>query len=273
MPKALYAGKLFDGLVDCYVLDDKRRVISQRGMVRTLTGGGAKDGKITRFVERLPEKFRHLASGPAIEFILPSGGRALGRESEWAVDVWQAYVDAHFAGELHPAQEELARHSANILRSLGKVGLAALIDEATGYQEVRASDELRGLFARYLRDEPMAWTRMWDDEVVGKLCSLYQVERSGKVFPAFLGTVIGKLYQTILPADVYAELKQRNGSGNERQGKHHQFFRDSLWRFVNNDIPTIAYFARVSRSRDEFWNHVHARYQDALFQLSMRGVE
>lgn len=272
MPKALYAGKLFDGLVDCYVLDDGRRVISQRGMVRSLSGGPGR-GNVSRYIERLPSQFNGLTVVPEIHFAIPTGGRAIGREHAWAVDVWQAYVDAHFAGELHPAQEDLAKRSAVILRSLGKVGLAALIDEATGYQEVRASDELRGMFARYLRDEPMTWTRMWDDEVVGKLCSLYQVERRGRQFPTFLGNVIGKLYQVILPADVYSEMKLRNGSGNERQGKHHQFFRDSLWRFVNNDMPTIAYFARVSRSRDEFWNHIHARYQDALFQLSMRGVE
>jgi hypothetical protein len=41
---------MFDGLVDCHVLKDERRVISQRGALRLLRGknGGAKDGQLAR---------------------------------------------------------------------------------------------------------------------------------------------------------------------------------------------------------------------------------
>ena len=34
IPKATHTGTLFDGLLDCYVLDDERRMITNRGTVQ-----------------------------------------------------------------------------------------------------------------------------------------------------------------------------------------------------------------------------------------------
>lgn len=272
-PKAIYTGTLFNGLVDCYVLGDKRRVISQRGAVRALTSDGesdgAKTGDLGRYLDRLPSRFAHLALAPRFELSLPSGGTASGITAEQFYDLLVAYSEAAEAGELHAKQLPLAANANRLVRAIGRVGIVALVDEATGYQVEREADELQGLVARYLLEEPAKWRRLWDDEVVGRLCALYRVERVGNLFPAFACSIISKLYQLILPPEIYAEMKVRNGRGDDRVANHHQLFREGLWRFVHNDIPFIAYIARISRGTDEFWNHMHARYGGAPFQPSL----
>ena len=51
-----------------------------------------------------------------------------------------------------------------IQRALAKVGIVALIDEATDYQDARARDELRRLFLRYLPANYDNWAIRLPDE-------------------------------------------------------------------------------------------------------------
>lgn len=274
MIKAIASGTIFGGLVDCYVLADKTRVISKRGAVKALTsdggGGGRERGDLTRYLDRLPKKYGLSGVAPTFQFATSSGASAHGISAEQFYDILVAYSEAADLGEItHPGQLRIAANCNRLVRACGKVGIVALVDEATGYQSQRAPDELHTLVDRYLRETPGEWKRLWDKDVVSKLCGLYGIEQRGESFPTFACTVVGKLYRIILPGEVYDEMRSRNGSGEERKGKLHQFFKEALWRFVNNDIPSIAYFARISRTRREFWGHIHARYGGQAFQLDM----
>lgn len=271
--KVIASGKLFGG-VDCHVLADKRRVITQRGVVLALTtgpdGGGRKSGNLAPYLERIPEKYSAARVGAEIAFLAPSGNVAHGITAEQFYEILVAYSEAADLGEIsHPGQLRIAANCNRLVRACGKVGIVALVDEASGYQAERETGELQGLVAKYLRETPGDWTMLWDREVVQRLCDLYGIERRGNLFPAFVCNVIGRLYRLILPAEVYAAIRDRNGTGEERQGKLHQFFKSSLWRFVHNDIPFVAYMARASRTRREFWGHMHARYGGQAVQFGL----
>lgn len=278
MFKAIASGTIFGGLVDCYVLEDKTRVISMRGAVRALTRGpdssgktsGSETGNLGQYLRNLPSKYEHLAAGKSLRFAMQARGMANGITAEQFYDILVAYSEAADLGEItHPGQLRIAANCNRLVRACGKIGIVALVDEATGYQSQRAPDELHTLVDKYLRETPGEWKRLWDKDVVSKLCGLYGIEQRGESFPTFACTVVGKLYKIILPGEVYAEMRSRNGSGDDRKGKLHQFFKEALWRFVHNDVPFVAYMARVSRTRQEFWNHMHARYGGQSFQLDM----
>lgn len=49
-------------------------------------------------------------------------------------DIADLYIEAHEKGALTVKQEEVYERSLIIIRSLAKVGMVGLIDEATGYQ-------------------------------------------------------------------------------------------------------------------------------------------
>ena len=51
-----------------------------------------------------------------------------------------------------------------LMRGLAHIGIIALVDEATGYQEVRDREALQALLDRYLRKELAAWAKKFPDD-------------------------------------------------------------------------------------------------------------
>lgn len=80
------------------MLDDARRVVSQRGIVKALSG--REGGDLGQYLSKLPSRFAVLQAGAEIEFQGPTGP-AKGREAQWLVDMLLAYDEADDAGELH----------------------------------------------------------------------------------------------------------------------------------------------------------------------------
>ena len=51
-----------------------------------------------------------------------------------------------------------------LMRSFAKVGIIALVDEATGYQDKREKDALQELLSIYLTEEKLKWAKTFPDE-------------------------------------------------------------------------------------------------------------
>jgi hypothetical protein len=121
-PKAIARGDIWFGkvVVDGYVLDDGRRVLSQRGVLRALGAGTTGGLDLVRRLRRLPRRYAYLLSVPGVTFDLPGGGVAIGREAQFLVDVCYAYCDAGMAGLLHRSQIPAASAALDILCSRGR---------------------------------------------------------------------------------------------------------------------------------------------------------
>ena len=268
LPKAITTGAVPFGNVemDCYNLDDGRRVFSQRGIVRGLTAGnasnsgGRKSGTLEAYLARIPgESAANLAGAShEIAFVLPSGTHAIGREVGWLVKLCRAYDDASRAGALHPRQLHLADQARVILGACAEVGIVALVDEATGFQYVREAGILADIFKRALRDEPTKWQRTWRDDVVDALCRTFRIQRKGKEFPAPLMGVVGKLYRTLFGADVHEEMKRRNPRGEARD-IHTQWMSDETLSALREHLEVIRAFAVTTDSKTQFWERL-SRY-------------
>lgn len=275
-PKAITTGTLsFGGIeVDCYNLDDGRRVISQRAIVRLLTGGGhkggAKPGNLRRFLDRIPHESAENLVEPnsEVEFLLPSGTAAIGRDAEWLVDLCNAYVDAALDGRLRKNQLHLAANARAIVSACAKTGIAALIDEATGYQYVREHGILGDIFARALRAEASGWKRTWQDETVDALCRTFRIQRAGREFPAPLLGVVGKLYRTLLGSEIHDELRRRNPGGSERD-IHTQWMSDETLRALHDHLHVIEAFARTTDSKAQFWERLERYARGGRGQMEL----
>jgi hypothetical protein len=144
-------GSIFTG-VSCYVLDDGQRVITKRSMASALTAGPER-GDLDRYIERLPNGSALLASRPNIEFILPQGGLAEGIEANTIAKILKLYAEAWGAGALRANQIAVAQRAVTMLAQFAEIGIVALIDEATGYQEKRPKDELQSRLLGMIRAE------------------------------------------------------------------------------------------------------------------------
>ena len=112
----------------------------------------------------IPEKFRDKSLDQAAIVLEMSGRKAFCYEGEDIVDLCKMYLDARKAHNvLQPNQLQLADRAEILVTSLAKTGITGLIDEATGYQQIRARDALQAYLDRILRKELAAWVKRFPD--------------------------------------------------------------------------------------------------------------
>ena len=150
LPKATHQGAMLVGSLDleCYVLEDGRRVFHKRGMAKAL---GMKSGGGNVFMRAMQRKglgselapsLREKIDNP-INFKPLTQDLAHGYEAEILVDVCKAIIKAGEAQKLTGSQASLEAQARILLNAFAKVGVTALIDEATGFQQIREPGALR----------------------------------------------------------------------------------------------------------------------------------
>lgn len=258
-----------DMRIDCAVLDDadKTRVLSQ-GTVLTALGRAPTMGRreitegrppflsaanlrpfITRELMELYEPVRYRHAGVL--------ARSLGYRAEILPMVCEVYLDARNEGVLQRSQQDTARAAEILIRGLARVGIIALVDEATGYQEVRARQELQKILEAYVRAEFRPWVQTFPDEFFREIYRLHDWEfRPGTSRRTpHVGKLIKHYIYGQLPQGVLAELERvnpKNQKGN-RPRKHHQHLTATTGNVhLDRQISTVITLMRISRNRAEF---------------------
>ena len=90
-----------------------------------------------------------------------------GFKAEILPKICELYLKARRKNILNIQQKHLAAQSEILLSASAKVGITALADEATGYQDIRKKDALKALLDKYLEKEYAKWAKSF----VG--CSLW----------------------------------------------------------------------------------------------------
>jgi hypothetical protein len=257
-----------DRRIDCAVLDDKTRVLSQ-GTVLTALGRvpdkarrGDPGARRAPFLSAsnlqpfIPADLRDL--DVPIRYRLPgNSARMVGYRAEILPKVCGVYLDARDAGVLTHNQRSTARAAEILIRGLAEVGIIALVDEATGYQEVRARRELEQILEAYVHAEFRPWVKLFPDEFFREIYRLQGWEyRAGtsKRTP-HVGKLINQYVYDQLPAGVHAELRRLNPTDDNgrRKRKHHQHLTaDTGHPHLDKQIAAVTMLMRIARSRTEF---------------------
>ncbi|MFC1980366.1 P63C domain-containing protein, partial [Chloroflexota bacterium] len=196
----------------CYVLDDGRRVISRTGATSLLTerkGGG----NLEQYI-RIQVLQPYLTPGideRMIKFIIPGvvNKTVRGLTADDFLDICKAYVRARDVGVLKSdSQISIAVQSSMFLSACSKVGLIALIDEATGYQYEREEDALQVKLRLYLQEEMREWEKTFPDELWMEFGRLTHWEGSIKSRPKYWGKLVLELIYEYLDPDVIDWLRQ-----------------------------------------------------------------
>ncbi len=95
-------------------------------------------------------------------------------------EVAKAIVAADKRGVLTKAQHNLAIKAQVLLNAFAKIGVVALIDEATGYQQLRSPETLRLLVQQYLDEEMRQWEKEFPDSFYVEINRMYGNKRSSK---------------------------------------------------------------------------------------------
>ena len=242
LPNATHKGILpLGGLqLECYVLEDERRVFHKRGMAKALglrsEGGNAfmKTLSGKKLGSEIDEELWEKIQNPIL-FNSIGSDPAHGYEAEVLVDVCKAVVRADRYGKLTVAQKPMALQAQAIINALSKVGIVALIDEATGYQTERSPEALRLLVDAYIEKEKREWEKEFPDDFYLSLNKVYGsdpyvAKASGTLVinkPQHFANFTRKyVYGPLEEGEVLKELELKNpkvGVTGTRRQKFHQF--------------------------------------------------
>jgi len=237
---------LVDLKIPCYVLENGTRVISGRGMQNVLKFTPDSDkseelkggGELSRFVSS--RWFNELISNDQnLEHFKPiicyKGNQKInGYEATALVDFCNIMLQARKDGKITTARRTIIAEQCEILiRSFAKVGIIALVDEATGYQEIREKDELKRFLEKFLLEEKTKWVQTFPDEffeVIFKMKGMNWKQANKGKKPQWMGHHINNLvYSRLGPEVLYSlrKLNPKNEKGN-RPAKHFQFTSDEV---------------------------------------------
>ncbi|NEP54515.1 MAG: hypothetical protein F6K65_39265, partial [Moorea sp. SIO3C2] len=142
--------------IPCAVLSNGKRIISQTGIFKAFDrprkGEKRQEGlpSIIGAANLLPYVTDEVREkGKAIYYSHTNGKVASGYDAELIPLVCELYITADEADPrlLVTSQQNIVQRAKIIIRALAKVGITALIDEATGYQYDREKDELQRLLS------------------------------------------------------------------------------------------------------------------------------
>lgn len=293
-PKALYAGELTIGdlKIDCAVLPDGTRVLSQRGVGRALgRGRGGSDwrkeeddagGKLPFFMVAkgllpfISNELLLVASSPIEYRHGQGGGVAHGIAATALPQICEVWLKARDAGALNRAQLPVAAKAEMIMRGLAHIGITALVDEATGYQEVRDRQALQAILDQFLRKELAAWAKRFPNEFYDQMFRLKGWQKnslaSSSSRPGAAGMYTNDIVYERLAPDILKELEARNpkdAKGN-RKGKHHQLLTDEVGHpALAQHLHALIAFMRVATTWDQFMGMVNAAFPKKNSNLSL----
>lgn len=253
--------------IPCAVLKDGTRLLTQWGFYRAIgrsgspaKGWGSDVEKVAPFLalENLkPYVSEELAdSTKPIIFRTVRGGKAFGYKAELLPQVCDVYLRAREDKALLKTQEKFAQACEMLVRGLAHVGIVALVDEATGYEDVRDRQALQEILDQFLRKELAAWAKRFPDEFYRQIFRLRNWTWKGRAVnpPGAVAHYTKNLvYERLAPA-LLTELEKANPMQNgRRRAKHHQWLTEDVGHpALAQHLHAVIGLMRASASWDDF---------------------
>ncbi|MCX6096750.1 MAG: P63C domain-containing protein [Candidatus Bipolaricaulota bacterium] len=289
--EALYEGvlEIGDAKIPCAVLDDGTRVVTQREMLTALGRSPRPKGRESRAVDELPPFLATKSLQPFIDEDLrqstkpiefkPLKGdasrRTVGYQADALPKICEAMLKARDAGALHATQEELAKKAEILMRGLAHVGIIALIDEATGFQEIRDRLALQAILEKYLTDEWAKWTKTFPDEFYIEMFRLRDIPypppgKHKNWRPSYVGHWTNDIVYSRLAPGVLKELKRLNPrlpSGRRRRTFHQHLTREFGSPELRDHLARVIFLMKACTDWDDFkrrLNRAAQKYGDTI---------
>ncbi|MFQ2070661.1 P63C domain-containing protein [Aeromonas veronii] len=253
------------------VLEDGKRIISQGSVFKAL-------GRPARGVRAVPEgeiampafmdagnlkPFINQELRDAInrvKYQTHSGDTVEGYDASILPLVCDVYLQAREAGVITKSNQlDTAMKAEILVRSLAKVGIIALVDEATGYQEVRPRDALQAYLDKVISKELAAWAKKFPDEFYENIYKLRGWPWTGMSKNRFsvVAHYTRDLVYERLGDSILEELERKtpkNEKGN-RKVKLHQWLTDDVGNpMLAQHLHSVIMIQRLAIANGYGWN-------------------
>lgn len=241
--------KIGDIEIPCYVLEDDTRVLSQRGLQggigMSLSGGRAGEQRIAAFLEGLADRGLKETEDliqriqTPIKFMPVGGGRsAYGYEATILADICDAVLSARKIGVLLPNQIRIADQCEILVRGFARVGIIALVDEATGFQRDRSATALARILEAFIAKELQKYVQTFPPEYYEQIFRLRDMDYSKDTVqrPRYFGVLTNDIVYDRLAPGVLEDLKRANPKDETTGRRKHKNFQ---WLTSNVGYPKL----------------------------------
>jgi len=266
-----YEGELdLNGLIiPCYVLEDGTRVLSGSALQNALKMVDEDDPnksgtRLARYMSQKtlqPFLYDGKEEGHYASLTCLRGQQKInGYEADILVDICDAFLEARKHIKLSSRQEIIAEQCEILMRAFAKVGITALVDEATGYQYDREKDELQKILKAYISEELLPWQKRFPDVFYKELFRLNGWNftiKDIKKRPGVIGTWTRKLVYEQLPKGVLEELEEsvpKSDKGNKTARYHQLLTEDVGHPSLMAQIYKIIALFQLSENMKEVWH-------------------
>jgi len=291
-PTALYEGsfKIGNKEISAAVLADGTRLITQSTFLLALgrsrtpkagTGVMCNVAGLPFFLQA--EVLRPFIDRQLMESTRPvfyrykSGRKAVGYKASLLPEVAEVYLrfrDHHVEiGKPVPKTFRDIIAACDLLtRALAQVGIAGLVDEATGYQRVREHDALQKILDQWLNGYAQKWAKTFPDIFWEKLLRAKGYESYiGLRRPQFVGHWVNDVVYSRLAPGILKKVRELNPKDREgaRKYKHFQFLTDDHGiPELREHLTKVMTLADVSiatgQDFDRLLNQVLQKYGDTI---------
>lgn len=273
--------------IPCYILEDGTRVLSGRGMQEALkmvddaerTSGtrlqryfDQKSLKSFLYRDKKPDHYTPLECYKGTQKIN-------GYEANILADICDAFLEARKTISLSPRQKIISDQCEILIRGFARIGIVALIDEATGYQYDRERYELSKILNTYISEEVLKWQLTFTDDFYKQIYRLWNIPFIPKYIrnkPSFIGKLTKKYIYEQLPKGVIDKIKEKTGKtelGNYRYKWHQSLTLEIGREHLKKQIHEVTALMSVSESKEQFNALFEKKYGTSPIQLALEFGE
>lgn len=290
VPIATHDGEIRIGdlNIECAVLADGRRVLSQRGVGRALgRKHGGEDFRRRQGGGELPiyigaanlkpfisKELEAVVSKPI--FYRAGVNTAHGIQATVLPQICDVWLKARDAGVLKAAQLPIAAKADIIVRGLAHTGIIALVDEATGYQDARAKDALAKILEAFIAKELRKWISTFPTDYYKELFRLRgwtfpNLPADQRKRPVLVGKITNDVIYDRLAPGVRSELNRVTPRDDKGRLKHKLFQRltdDVGHPKLREHLASVITLMRASDNWQHFMHMLNRslpRYGDTPF--------
>lgn len=201
-----------------------------------------------------------MLDGPLAPVVYTEEGKEITAFDASALTViCNIWLKAREAGDLQKQQLPKAQAAEILMRSLAETGIVALVDEATGYQDVRPRDALQKYLESVISKELAAWVKKFPDEFYENIYKLrgWTWPGMGKNRYSVVGTYTRDLVFERIAPGLLPELERRspkNEKGN-RPNKLHQWLTEDIGDpMLAQHMHSLIMFQRLALANGFGWH-------------------
>lgn len=268
--KIIHEGEIVLGenIIPCYILEDGTRVLSGSGMQSALKLQEETENKsgsrLARYLGQntlQPFLYKGKEHGHYDPIECYKGEQKInGFEATILADICDAFLEARKSTEvkLSTRQKIIADQCEILIRGFARIGIIALVDEATGYQYDRERFELQKILSAYISEEILKWQLTFTDDFykeVFRLWDLPFIPKYIKNKPSFIGKLTTKYIYDELPKGVIEKIKDntpKTKGGNYRYRFHQSLTPDVGREHLKKQIIEVTLLMNISKSKEQF---------------------